>query len=237
MVLQGRVSQELTTTGTTNGGKLQAGAIGADGRSFWAPLDLRGDFKISVPVGKSYKVVVVQTTADGKASALAHLVITGPAGSTEWVAAKQQGTLRLGLLAATASAAAAGTVSAGAVKTATFGVPTDSTGGGGGGTADTSSASSSDASGTSGSSGATASGGDEGDDDKCDNDDECDDREHADDAESHEGSSDDHNVCSGGCGEEVQSSRNDSVCKSGDYDENQDEDQNDDDQGQNNNHQ
>src|SRR4051794_31439708 len=58
MTVQGTVSQALVTT------DVQAVAIGEDGRSFWSALDGQRDFKLSVPIGQAYRIVLARRGSD-----------------------------------------------------------------------------------------------------------------------------------------------------------------------------
>jgi hypothetical protein len=199
------VSQQL------NSGGVEAVALGADGRSFWSTLDARGDFKLTLPAGQSYRIVLAKRGADGKPEAVAQLALTSASGKTQWVTAKAGAVLRLGDLVP------AGTLTS--APAATSGIKTAS---GHGGTMESGGSTTGSSGSTAGSSGSTG-GSHEADDasehdgsgqagaqESGDDSDEAakDDKEHEDDAESHEGDDEDGHICGASSSPEMESSRN-----------------------------
>jgi hypothetical protein len=206
MTMQGTVSTQLQA-----GGGVEAVAIGQDGRTFWSALDQKGEFKLVVPAGQSYRIVLAHAVQGGqKSSIVSSLALTSALGKTQWVMAKEGSTLRLGqLVPAGTNKAAAATTGGGGLKTLTSG----SGRGGDGSSVD-------DGSGRGGSGrGGSGRGGSDGADDSDDHDDYDDDQSHADDPECHEKDSGAASMCSAPGAGEMECSRNDSedVHESGDW--------------------
>jgi hypothetical protein len=179
MTVQGTVSSALQANGA------QAVAVGADGNTFWSALDTNGDFKLVVPTGQSYRVILAQQSNSGPV-AIAFLTLSTSGGKTQWIVAKSTTTLRLGTLVP-ASMLASVQATAGAVKTQSDGTDTmaaDGSGRGGSGRGGTDVSSGSGRGGDTG-----ASTGDDDDDDSSD------DAAHANDPPCHKGGIDDDKVC------------------------------------------
>ena len=197
MTVQGTVSSALQTNGA------QAVALGADGNTFWSQIAANGDFKLVVPTGQSYRIVLAQKSANGPV-AVAFLAVTTSAGKTQWITAKSATTLRLGTLVPSsmlASVKASAGVTPQSGGTDTMSSDGSCRGGSGRGGSDVST----DGSGRGGSgsdgSGTSASSGD-------DDDDSSDDAAHADDPPCHEGGMDEDKVCPASAGTtEMASSR------------------------------
>ena len=123
MTLQGTVSQDLYAA------DVRAVALGKDGRTFWAELDAKGDFKLVVPTGQPYRIVLVRPESNGGNKLVAGVVANGALGQTAWLRADQAATIRLGTILP-ADVPAAATKVAG-VKTAALGIRASGSGRGG----------------------------------------------------------------------------------------------------------
>jgi hypothetical protein len=222
MVVQGTVDQQLRTNA------VEAVAVGTDGRSFWSALDARGDFRLVIPSGQSYRIVLASRGANGQPLTVAYLALTATTGKTQWVSGRSGATLRLGNLL---PASQMTTSTAGGVTPQSDGTSdlssADSTGSGRGGSGRGGVDDTGSGRGGSGRGGADDSGsgrgGAGGSDDSMDDFD--DDSAHADDPPCHEGGADDSMVCPSSATVEMASSRNDAedVSDCGDF-KNQDQD-------------
>lgn len=93
VVVQGTVSQQLVTNDA------RAVAIGTNGRTFWAYLDKKRDFRLTLPVGQSYQIMIANQRTSGGQTVVGRLVLTSPAGKTSWLGANVAGaTVDLGTL-------------------------------------------------------------------------------------------------------------------------------------------
>jgi hypothetical protein len=129
VTVQGTVSEELYSA------DVQAVALGNDGRTFWAPIDVDGDFKLSLPTGQNYRVVLVRPAADGTSAVVAELAVTGGQGDATWLKGDHAATVRLGLIRAAAGPASPGAPAAegsSLLKTASLTISRGGRGGRGG---------------------------------------------------------------------------------------------------------
>lgn len=96
-------SSTLEVTGTVNTrlrslDNASAIAIGSDGRTFSAYIAKNGRFKLSLPVGHVYRIVVANSTMAGELRTVGHLVNPTSAGKADVIAVKRGGKLNLGTL-------------------------------------------------------------------------------------------------------------------------------------------
>jgi hypothetical protein len=109
-------SSSLEVTGTVDTAlrsldNASAVAIGSDGRTFSAYVQKNGSFKLDLPVGHTYRILIANSTMAGELRTIGHLVNKTSDGKTDEIAVKEGGKMKLGALRP------AGT-SAGSVKTA-----------------------------------------------------------------------------------------------------------------------
>jgi hypothetical protein len=128
VTVQGTVSEELYAA------DVQAVALGNDGRTFWAPVDVDGDFKLSLPTGQNYRVVLVRPASDGTSAVVAELAVTGGQGDATWLKGDHAATVRLGLIRAAIPAAPGAPAAQGSslLKTASLTISRGGRGGRGG---------------------------------------------------------------------------------------------------------
>lgn len=89
----GTVDQRLRTLDNAS-----AVAIGSDGRTYSAYLKANGAFRLSLPVGHTYRVLIANSTANGELRQIGHLVNQTSAGKEDEIAVKDGGRLNLGTL-------------------------------------------------------------------------------------------------------------------------------------------
>lgn len=89
----GTVDQRLRTLDNAS-----AVAIGSDGRTYSAYLKSNGGFRLSLPVGHTYRVLIANSTANGELRQIGHLVNQTSAGKEDEIAVKAGGRLNLGTL-------------------------------------------------------------------------------------------------------------------------------------------
>lgn len=82
----------------------RAVAIASDGNKYWAYLDASGNFKLSLPAGKSYRVLIVNAQRSGVGRVAGHVVIATAGGTSRWIGLDAAGsTIDLGNLRLVAS--------------------------------------------------------------------------------------------------------------------------------------
>lgn len=96
-------SSTLEVTGTVNTqlrtlDNASAVAIGSDGRTFSAYIEKNGRFKLALPVGHVYRVVIANSTMQGELRTVGHLVNPTSTGKADVIAVKEGGKLNLGKL-------------------------------------------------------------------------------------------------------------------------------------------
>jgi hypothetical protein len=92
MTVHGTVSSKLAVDNA------RAVAIGADGRIFWAYLDVERDFTLRLPTGQSYRIVIANQLAGGGQKTVGHVALATGGAKTLWIAASEEKTVDLGRL-------------------------------------------------------------------------------------------------------------------------------------------
>jgi hypothetical protein len=73
-------------------------AVGSDGRVLWSYLDATHQFRIALPGGVSYRILIANALATGQQRVVGHLVNQAPGGPTRWIGTGIVGTFDLGSL-------------------------------------------------------------------------------------------------------------------------------------------
>ena len=76
----------------------RAVAMTASGKTYWAYLDARGAFSLSLPAGQAYRIVVANARPSGGQRVVGHVVIHTSRGASRWIAPRSAGALTLGAL-------------------------------------------------------------------------------------------------------------------------------------------
>jgi hypothetical protein len=117
----GKVDTQLRTLDNAS-----ALAIGSDGRTYSAYIQKNGSFRLSLPVGKVYRIIFANSTMKGELRAIGHLMNSTSNGKFDEIAVKDGGTMNLGVVRPVGT-------SASALHTACNCGSTGSSSGGGGG--------------------------------------------------------------------------------------------------------
>ena len=96
-------SSSLEVTGTVDTrlrtlDNASAVAIGSDGRTFSAYVKKNGSFKLNLPVGHVYRILIANSTMAGQLRTVGHLVNSTSSGRSDEIAVKQGGKMNLGAL-------------------------------------------------------------------------------------------------------------------------------------------
>jgi hypothetical protein len=146
----GKVDTQLRTLDNAS-----AIAIGSDGRTFSAYIQKNGSFRLSLPVGKVYRIIFANSTMNGELRTIGHLVNSTSNGKFDEIAVKDGGTMNLGVVRPVGT-------STSALHTACNCGSTGSSSGGGGGGSDGEKSGGSDKGGGSDNGGSDKSGGSDG---------------------------------------------------------------------------
>jgi hypothetical protein len=87
----GKVDTRLRTLDNAS-----AVAIASDGRTYSSYIQKNGTFRLSLPVGKVYRVIFANSTMSGQLRTIGHLVNTTSAGRFDQIAVKEGGAIYLG---------------------------------------------------------------------------------------------------------------------------------------------
>ena len=96
-------SSSLEVTGTVDTqlrslDNASAVAIGSDGRTFSAYVKKNGSFKLDLPVGHTYRILIANSTMAGQLRTVGHLVNKTSDGKADEIAVKTGGKMNLGAL-------------------------------------------------------------------------------------------------------------------------------------------
>ena len=99
----GSSSDALTLHGTVSPttrklDNARALAISSTGKTYWAYLDVGGNFKLQLPAGHAYRVLIANTLKAGGFRTIGHLTINTSSGSKVWLGARFGGLVDLGAL-------------------------------------------------------------------------------------------------------------------------------------------
>jgi hypothetical protein len=100
---KGPSSSSLEVTGTVDTAlrtldNASAVAIGSDGRTYSAYLKRSGSFKLDLPVGHVYRIIIANSTMNGELRTIGHLVNNTSDGKADEIAVKEGGKMNLGAL-------------------------------------------------------------------------------------------------------------------------------------------
>jgi hypothetical protein len=104
MTVQGRVSQDLSIDNA------RAVAVGDNGRTYWAHLDAQRDFRLRLPVGQSYRIVIANQLPGGGQVIVGRMVLPAGEGRTVWLGANDSDVVNLGTLRPASATAESGGV-------------------------------------------------------------------------------------------------------------------------------